>query len=310
MLSSPDRYQPQRTTTAKGCDIMKEKAEFSFVILHYLVMDQTVNAVNSIKENMASYSFHIVIVDNGSPNESGRALEEKYKDDEEVTVILAGSNLGFSSGNDLGYSWCRDNLSQSFICIMNNDTAITSPSFAEKVREIYSRTSCAVLGPDIYCPITDKHQSPSGLSVPSKQSVSEKFERRREMNRFFPLSYLRLRREAKRKRNMVHPKDSWWKEGREDVTLHGAFYIFCPPFITQMETAFLPLGFMYFEEETLCYVCNKKGLKIVYSPEIQIFHYDDKATNRAFGTGYRKAKFKSFELEKSIKALLDYMSEA
>ena len=76
MLSSPDRYQPQRTTTAKGCDIMKEKAEFSFVILHYLVMDQTVNAVNSIKENMASYFFHIVIVDNGSPNESGRALEE------------------------------------------------------------------------------------------------------------------------------------------------------------------------------------------------------------------------------------------
>ena len=289
---------------------MKTGAEFAFVILHYLAMDRTENALKSIRENMVGEKYHVVIVDNASPDRSGKRLAEVYGDDEDVTVLMSESNLGFAGGNNLGYSWCRDNLDREYICVMNNDAALISPEFADKVRKIHTETSCAVLGPDIYCPLTGKHQSPSGLDIPTPESVSTKLNRRRKINSFFPLGYLTLRKEEAKKRKKVHPKDSWWETGRENVVLHGAFYIFCPSFIRSMAVAFEPLGFMYFEEETLAYICNKKGLKMVYSPDIQVYHYDDRATDRAFGTGYRKARFKSIELEKSMGALLRYMSEA
>lgn len=57
---------------------MKETREYrtdiSFIILHYNVVDETINCVNSIKNNINSNNYHIVIADNASPNKSGDIL--------------------------------------------------------------------------------------------------------------------------------------------------------------------------------------------------------------------------------------------
>ena len=53
--------------------------KYVFLILHYQSLDLTNKCIESITEKCADYDYHIVVVDNASPNNSGKALEEKYK---------------------------------------------------------------------------------------------------------------------------------------------------------------------------------------------------------------------------------------
>ena len=67
-----------------------ENNKFAFVILHYYTVDDTVECVNSIKE-LENYNnnVEIVIVDNASPNGSGKEIKEKYENDKKIHVILS-----------------------------------------------------------------------------------------------------------------------------------------------------------------------------------------------------------------------------
>ena len=54
------------------------------------------DCVASIDNNIDTEKYHIVIVDNASPNGSGKELEEYYEHSEKVTVLLSEENLGFA----------------------------------------------------------------------------------------------------------------------------------------------------------------------------------------------------------------------
>ena len=56
---------------------------YAFVILHYLTYKDTVECVESILENITNAEYSIIIVDNGSNNESGDQLQKKYAENNE-----------------------------------------------------------------------------------------------------------------------------------------------------------------------------------------------------------------------------------
>ena len=73
-----------------------------FVILHYQSLEETDVCVRNILKKLPNRG-KIFVVDNGSPNGSGEALQEKYRDAPDVTIILTGKNLGFARGNNVGF---------------------------------------------------------------------------------------------------------------------------------------------------------------------------------------------------------------
>lgn len=60
-------------------------------------------------------SLDIMVVDNGSKDESVDFLRAKYP---EVRLVINESNLGFGGGNNSGIRECRS----PFLVILNNDT--------------------------------------------------------------------------------------------------------------------------------------------------------------------------------------------
>lgn len=62
-------------------------------------MEETINCVSSIRKNIDTSNYHIIVVDNASPNKTGFQLK-KYGDDSTVTVLLSEKNLGFANGNN------------------------------------------------------------------------------------------------------------------------------------------------------------------------------------------------------------------
>ena len=57
---------------------------------------------------------------------------------------------------------------------------------------------------------------------------------------------------------------------------------------------------MYMEEEVLAARCRKNGLKMVYSPALQIIHYQDAATDATMSDRRKKNEFL---LKNSIRSL-------
>src|SRR5699024_3362440 len=97
------------------------KAEIGFVILHYQVLQETLACIASIEAHIDTANYAIIVVDNASPNGSGKILAKRFVNSERVQVIVNEENLGFSQGNNVGYR-CAKALGCTFICLCNNDT--------------------------------------------------------------------------------------------------------------------------------------------------------------------------------------------
>ena len=138
---------------------------FSFVILHYYTVEDTIECVNSILENIKSYKVSIVIVDNASKNNSYRILLSKFSDVDNIHIIKSEKNLGFANGNNLGYLYAKDKLKSDFICLLNNDTVINQYDFVDKCIDKFEESKYYILGPDIVSTVDYKHQNPHKFGV-------------------------------------------------------------------------------------------------------------------------------------------------
>ena len=84
----------------------------AFVILHYRAIDTTRSCVKSIRA--LAGDKHIVIVDNASPDGTGKQLAEEFAASPDVTVLLHGKNDGFARGNNVGVRWVCAHLDADF----------------------------------------------------------------------------------------------------------------------------------------------------------------------------------------------------
>lgn len=100
-----------------------ENLDISVVVLNYMNYMETVNCVKSIlrQENV---NFHIVIVDNGSDNESFSYLKSTFRGEERIHVIRAGKNYGFAKGNNIGIHYARNKLNADCVLLLNSDTIL------------------------------------------------------------------------------------------------------------------------------------------------------------------------------------------
>ncbi len=130
-----------------------------FVILHYLVLEDTIECINSIINQIDTDNYEIVVVDNASPNKTGKYLFEKYDKNEKVTVILNNKNLGFSKGNNIGITYLLKKK-YDFITVLNNDTLLLQNNFFEVIKNEYLYSQFAVLGPKVYDPSGYNNSNP------------------------------------------------------------------------------------------------------------------------------------------------------
>lgn len=314
---------------------------FGFVILHYRAYEMTVRCVSSILKMFSSDNLHIAVVDNASPNESGKRLQEHFSNESQVEVLLNHENLGFARGNNAGYDFLIQHYDLDFVIVMNNDVIIEQSDFLQKIAEKYQDTPFSVLGPDTYSTSRKVHQNPFSLSVISEEELTLKaqyyheimehpgFMYLEESLRYFfinikpvysfvhALSNLARRilgkysaeDEIQKKAEREHQEQlkTLWQKYREDVVLFGACYIFSRDFIRKRPYCFYPDTFMYFEEQILGYECQRDHLKVVYDPALQVLHFEDVSTRQSLKTGYQRFLFKSREMEKSCNLLLSLM---
>lgn len=268
--------------------------QFTFVILHYQSLQDTIECIESILINVNYKNFNIVIVDNGSPDNSGMKLIDKYEKIENVKVLLNETNLGFSKGNNVGFQYAKKVLKSSFIALINNDTIINQEDFIEVIITKYENTRYHVLGPDILSIKDGGHQSP----IREKGLTLIDIKRKLWIYRFLlMLNYLGIEgllRSIKnfllKKKNSYDIINSKFEFEKTDVQLHGSCMIFSADYINLYDGLYDEI-FMYMEEDFLYYISKRDNLKLVYYPSVQILHKEDSSTDSVFKKSTDKRRF-------------------
>lgn len=133
---------------------------FGYVILHYQSIEITKKCVDKLL--MFSKNNPIIIVDNCSPNGSGKQLEKMYSKCINITVIINEENQGFAKGNNLGYQYIKRKYSLNYVVVMNNDIMIEDNDFAVIIEQFMEKNEVDVCGPDMVT-LKGNHQNPLQL---------------------------------------------------------------------------------------------------------------------------------------------------
>ena len=276
-----------------------------FVILHYLAEEETYKSVESIKSKIDTDDYMIVIVDNASPDKSGKRLEEKYSEDEKINVILNKKNLGFAQGNNVGFTYAKEKWNPNFIVLMNNDVYILDNNLVNKIEQEYERSCFAVLGPlimtvDGRCNINPIRHTPASLETVRHDIKAYKL---KALIYKLHLSWLR-RLYNKLKCSSKEKSYKNYIDRCEYVQLHGAFLVFSKKY-TDKFNGLDSRTFLYREEAILYKHLTENHMNSVYLPDIHVFHKEDASTDKMVRTSREKEWFEITHHLHSLQILLD-----
>ena len=116
----------------------------SIILVNWNRSQDTLNCIQSIVASTYP-NFNIIVVDNGSCDDS---LMELRQNQSKFILLEAGSNLGFTGGNNLGI---RHALAHGadYVFILNNDTVIANDCIEKMISAAENDKSIGIITPKI-----------------------------------------------------------------------------------------------------------------------------------------------------------------
>jgi GT2 family glycosyltransferase/acetyltransferase-like isoleucine patch superfamily enzyme/2-polyprenyl-3-methyl-5-hydroxy-6-metoxy-1,4-benzoquinol methylase/Tfp pilus assembly protein PilF len=114
----------------------------SIIILGYNQLELTKSCLDSIAR-FTDEPYEIIIVDNGSNNETIEYFKQ-YKDNRDnVQVIFNGENRGYAGGNNQGMALARG----EYVLLLNNDTVVTDGWLTRMLAIFKNHPEVGLVGP-------------------------------------------------------------------------------------------------------------------------------------------------------------------
>ena len=117
----------------------------AIILLNWNEYQDTIECVLSLKD-MEYDNYEILIIDNGSTNDSVAILQEKFP---EVTLIKSKENLGFCEGNNVGIRHALKNGSD-YLFVLNNDTVVDKHVLEFLVKAAEDNNDMCIYAPKLY----------------------------------------------------------------------------------------------------------------------------------------------------------------
>lgn len=260
-----------------------------YLILHYLAGDDTIECVESILKatKESEHETNIVVVDNGSTNDSFEKIKKKFASHSKVTLLHSNENLGFARGNNLGFKYAKEKLQADFIVQLNNDTILEQTNFNEILVEKFKEKRYSVLGPDIIA-ADGYHQNPG-----NKQSWTYYelicFRLKKRFQKF--LCFIGLSKFGEKSAKYRGYSEKTVLGDVENTILHGACLIFSPLYIRRFD-GLCDKTFLYWEEDILKLNADFYGFLMLYCSSLYVLHKEDAATNMVSGSSAKKIRRK------------------
>ena len=96
-----------------------QSASTAIILVNWNSFDFTNDCIQSLKQASAA-NFSIIVVDNGSQDESGKRLQDEHPD---IIVLFSPDNKGFTGGNNMGFRYAIEH-GFTYAMLLNNDTFV------------------------------------------------------------------------------------------------------------------------------------------------------------------------------------------
>ena len=123
----------------------KDRPKVAVILLNWNGKEDTLECLASVKQ-LDYTSYEIVLVDNGSTDDSVNAILKQHPD---VTLLQTGMNLGYAGGNNVGINWALEK-DADYILLLNNDTIVATNLLSAFVSAAKLLPSGSILGAKIY----------------------------------------------------------------------------------------------------------------------------------------------------------------
>lgn len=263
---------------------MEKKITFGVIILNYFSYQETINCVDSFqKANSTDYNVYLIIVDNGSSNDSYSILSKKFELFENINVIKVEKNIGFANGNNVGLDFLKKNYMCDYFIFSNSDILV-KPDIFKWIEKSYKKNKCDILGPDIYAKRLGIHQNPIKKYTENPFMVNLKIYKKKieifalKFHIPWPSKKLSLNRiglDSKKKQVL-------------DCPVHGSFIVTNNKFLDFYKDFFDNRTFLYMEEYLLYLRCKKAKLKTMVSLDHQVIHLQGKSTDSNMNNARKK----------------------
>jgi GT2 family glycosyltransferase len=117
--------------------------ELSICIVTLNAQQYLRNCIDSIKNHADGLRYEIIVVDNGSTDQTLNMLKEKYPD---VSVIANKENLGFTKPNNQAIKIAK---SPNYILLLNPDTIVYKSSLQNLLEFAEKNPQGGVFGPKV-----------------------------------------------------------------------------------------------------------------------------------------------------------------
>ncbi len=253
--------------------------DLSVIIVNWNTKKLLENCLFSIYKFTKEISFEVIVVDNGSEDQSPQIVKKKFP---QVKLIINKSNLGFTRANNQGIKVAKG----KYILLLNSDTYLIENSFKKLVEKAFSLEF--LRGP------TSTIGSTSNQVEPRKGNLGA-------------LGPLLLNQDRSIQQSVGFfphlPQVFWWMSFIDDLPFgsilkpyhvdHDSFYQkdrqvdwVTAAAILVPRSAIKKVGlldeeiFMYGEEVDWCYRIKKAGFDIYFSPSTKIVHIGRGSTDQ------------------------------
>ncbi len=246
------------------------------VILNYLNYKDTIECIDSLKDE-GYQNKEVIIVDNGSNNESFEIIKEHCKGLENTYCLKSEENLGFAKGNNIGIEYAVKELQCNFVLVVNNDTIFEDKNLISNLMDSYEE-GVAAIGPRII--------AANGLDQnPIKHIIDKQATERHLRECGQGKSLLKdsaIYRAAIKAKRIIQGKLSGEEQhNSQELVLHGACFMLTKDYFEYYPYLF-PGTFLYYEENIITVLTKKVKLRKKLIDNTYIYHKEDQSTEMSF----------------------------
>ncbi len=236
------------------------------IILNYRTPELTLRATEAALREMASLGGEVLVVDNGSGDDSFETLcmaasDRGWLEGNRLRVVSSGHNGGFGSGVNFGIrTGLSDGTAPDFYYLLNSD-AFPEPGAVRHLRDfLVAHSRAGMVGS--YLRGIDGVPHPTAFRFPSIGGEFEDSARTGVITRLLRNSVVSLP-------IPTHPIEVDWTAGASLMMRRA---------MLEDVGCFDETFFLYFEETELCHRAKRAGWRTHYLPQSEVVHVGSAST--------------------------------
>lgn len=214
------------------------------VLVNYNGAEDTLATVASLRRARTE-ELRLVVVDNGSSDDSRARLESVLARDSATELVSSESNLGFAGGNVLGLEHALEQDDAAWFLLVNTDVEV-DPDFLAPLIEACIDPTVGAAGPKIFYAEPKDRLWAAGGRLRLRETVTEEFGRGQSDG----------------------PR---WSRAR-DVTYLTTCCLLVPRDVLYRVGLLDPLYFLNVDDADWCRRASAAGYRLRYVPESRIWH--------------------------------------